>query len=477
MDAPASSGSLFVDPAAANNPFEGSPVPAPRQTSTARQRAEEARARAAGEEIVADDNPNIDEDTGGIVRVDPVERVDDDEPLDEGAERVEAIEGLDKRPDDRPFDAPGLRVGTFILKPTLEAGVTASDNADSTTDGAPGVLSETTLRLNAVSDWDRHSATIDGFGTFRKSISGEETEDLSGRVDAALELDIAEDLRARAALTYAIRPELAASPVTIVGAASEPHRQILVGSLGVEKDVGKARFALTGFVDRNTFGDAELVGGGTLSQEERNSTLYLAELRAGYEISPAITPFVAAEIGRRDYDLEVDSAGYARSSDRLGARLGVALDLREKLSGEVSAGWLSETFDDPRLAEISGPSLRGDLTWSPQRGTTVNLFGVTLVEGTTTAGESGSVLYLSRLSIDREIRANLTGNAVLGAAWRDYVGSDGEDLILDAEGSLTWWLNRYAGLTGRLRHETVQSNLPDRDSETNSVFLGLKLQR
>ena len=66
---------------------------------------------------------------------------------------------------------------------------------------------------------------------------------------------------------------------------------------------------------------------------------------------------------------------------------------------------------------------------------------------------------------------------MLGAAWRDYVGSDGHDLTLNAEAGLTWWLNRYTGLTGRLSHETVTSNLEGRDAETNSVFLGMKLQR
>jgi hypothetical protein len=473
----AAGSSLFDDLVAEPSPFEDPPIPAPRQTSTARERAEEARERAAGEPETTEENPNIDEDTGGVVRVSPVESVAEDEPLDEGADRAEAIEGLDKRPDDRPFDAPGIRLGTFILKPTLEEGVTATDNADSSTNGSPGVLSETVLRLNAVSDWSNHRATIDAYGIFRKSISGADTEDLSAGVDAALEIDITEEFRARATLGYAIRPESAASPVIIVGAASEPLRQILVGSLGLEKDVGKARFAVTGIVDRNTFGDAELEGGGMLSQEERNSTLYLAELRAGYEISPAITPFVAAELGRRIYDLEVDTAGFARSSDRIGARAGVAIDLREKLTGEFSAGWLRETFDDDRLATVSGPSVQANINWSPERGTTVSLFGQTVVEGTTTAGESGSILYLSRLSVDREIRSNLTGNLVLGAAWRDYVGTDGHDLILNAEAGLTWWLSRYAGLTGRVRHEQVESNLPDRDSKTNSVFLGLKLQR
>jgi hypothetical protein len=251
----------------------------------------------------------------------------------------------------------------------------------------------------------------------------------------------------------------------------------LNGSLGLEKEAGKALFGITGSVSHDSYGDAELEGGGTLSQRDRNSTLYAVALRAGYEISPAITPFVEAEIGRNIYDMEFDSAGYARSSDQFGARGGLALDFSEKLSGEISAGWLHEKFDDPRLKAISGPALGADLSWSPVRGTTVGLSGLTILEGTTTPGQSGSILYSSSVSIESEMRANLTGNAIFGTAWRNYTGSDEHDLILNAEAGLTWWLNRYAGLSTRARHETVTSNTSGRNSETNSIFLGLKLQR
>ena len=43
--------------------------------------------------------------------------------------------------------------------------------------------------------------------------------------------------------------------------------------------------------------------------------------------------------------------------------------------------------------------------------------------------------------------------------------------------ALTWWLNRYLGLTGRARYETVTSSDPGRESDTTSVFLGLRAQR
>lgn len=430
---------------------------------------EPAPAAAAGPEEI-DDTPTA------TVREPTIDSAES-QPLDPGAERVQAIEGLNRPVEENPYDAVGIRWGAFILKPTLETGVTATSNADSSADGSEAVLSETTLRLNAASDWTSHSATIDAYGTFRKSLSGQEVDDVEGGVDAELELELGNEYRAKAAFAYSVAPESAASPVVIVGAADEPIRQTIGGSLGLERDVGKARFAVTGGIEHDSYGDADLEGGGVLSQKDRDATLYSVALRAGYEISPAITPFVETEIGRNLYDQEIDSAGFARSSDRYAVRGGFELDMGEKLSGEISAGWIREDFDDERLEPLSTPAVEADLRWSPQRGTDVTLSGSTLLEGTTSAGESGSVLYSSAVGIERQIRANLTGNASFGAAYRDYAESDGYDVILNAEASLTWWLNRYAGVVTRVRYEDVSSNLPDRNAETNSIFLGLKLQR
>jgi hypothetical protein len=339
------------------------------------------------------------------------------------------------------------------------------------------VLSETTLRLNATSDWALNSATIDAYGTYRKSLSGQDIHDLRGRVDGTLTLDLDNDWRATATLGYEASPESASSPVVIQNTTSRPLHQAIDGSLGIGKDVGKARLDLTGTAERDLYGDADLQGGGTLSQKDRNATLYTARLRGGYEISPALTPFAEAEIGRRVYDEQADAGGYERSADRLGFRAGTAVDLGEKLNGEVSAGWIREAPDDGRLPAIAGVSVDANLKWSPERGTTVGLNGITTVEGTTTPGESGSILYSGRLSVDRQIRADLSANATLGADWRDYSGSDGQDRILSAEAGLTWWLNRYAGLTTRARYEKQTSNLSGRDYDATSVFLGLKVQR
>ncbi|RWB27952.1 MAG: hypothetical protein EOQ42_23395 [Mesorhizobium sp.] len=475
-------GSIFDPPEATDDPFADTPAPVPtRRPSSATQGAADQDEAAETQATAATAVTTNDTETGETdqdatnrraVTIDSADR----QQLDPGAERAEAIEGRDKRAEDDPFAATGIKLGSFVIRPTLEQGLTASSNADSSSEGKPALLSETTLRFNAISHWRENSAVIDGYGTFLKTISGDEVQEARGRVDGTLNVDLDNDLRAIAKLGYEAAPESASSPVVIEGTVEQPVRQTIDGSLALEKDAGKMRFALTGAVEHDIYGDAKLSTGGTLSQKDRDSTLYTATLRTGYEISPAITPFTEVEIGRRVYDLRVDTNGFERSSTRLGVRAGAELDLGEKLAGEFSAGWLREAIDDDRLPAISGATVNADLRWSPERGTTIGLTGQTIVEGTTAANESGDILYSGRLTGEREIRANLIGNAALGVAWRDYIGSDGHDLTLSAEAGLTWWLNRYAGLTTRARTEKQTSNLEGRDYTAHSIFVGVTLQ-
>ena len=496
------SDSVFDQPQAADDPLADTKAPAkPRRPSTAKQRALNAKADTKANTKTADkskakkktgeatDNTTTAAtaapggqadaaatDDGSNRRAVTIDSVDK-QKLDPGQERTGSIDGQKVKPEEDPFAAPGVRIGTFLFRPTLEQGFTATSNADSSSTGKSAVLSETALRFTATSGWRENSALITGYGQFRNTVSGEKINDAQGRIEGQLNVDLDNELRAIAKLGYEAAPESASSPDAIAGVTQQPLRQTVDGSLGVEKSVGKMRYALTGAVSHDFYGDAELSNGTTVSQKDRDSTLYTATLRTGYEVSPALTPFTEVEAGRRVYDLRTDTDGFQRSSTRLGARAGLELDMGEKLSGEFSAGWLREAIDDSRLPAVAGPSINADLKWSPERGTTIGLTGKTSVETTTTAGQSGDILYSSRLTGERQIRANLTANSALGLDWRDYTGSDGHDLILSAEAGLTWWLNRYAGVTTRVRTEKLTSNLPGRDYTANSVYLGLKVQR
>lgn len=422
---------------------------------------------------------DIDETPTATTRQERLDALDEEANgrLEADNARAEAIEGRDAQAETDPYAPLGIRIGTFDVNAEFDQGLRATTNVDSSPGGGSAVLSETQLRLNAFSDWSRHSATVSAYGIVRKTISGDEFSEVEGGADAVFNADLANGFTGRAALGYSVRPESATSPVVIVNSQNRPLRHNFDGELALRKEVGKARLGISGAVDRSIYEDADIVGGGTVSQEERNSTLATVTLRAGYAISPALAPFVETEIGRRFYDVKVDSSGYERSANRLALRAGAEIDLGEKLSGEFSAGWLRESFDDSRLLAASGVDLDARLDWSPERDTTVSLLAGSEVEGTTTAGESGSVRYTGDIRVTRKVRSNLTVGASGGIAWRDYIGSPDHEMTLVAEATATWWLSRYVGINSRLRHESFRSTLPGRDSETSSVYLGLRLQR
>jgi hypothetical protein len=492
-------GSVFDPPAATDDTSADTPAPPKprRRSSTAGQNAaDQAKDKAADKSKKKKKPTAADTDTTASTTASTTDATDgadtdqetanrraltidsaDKQKLDPGAERTDAIEGQKKKPEDDPFAATGVKWGSFVIRPTIEQGLTATSNGDSSSAGKSALLSETALRFSAASDWRENSATIDGYGLFRETVSGYPVHNEQGRIEGQLNVDLDNELRAIAKLGYEAVPESASAPDAIAGVSKQPLRQTVDGSLAVEKHVGKMQYTLTGAVSHDFYGDAKLSNGTSLSQKDQDSTLYTATLRTGYEISPAITPFTEIEVGRRAYDQRIDNEGFERSSTRLGARAGLALDMGEKLSGEFSAGWLREAIDDKNLEAISGATVNADLKWSPERGTTIGLTGKTTVEPTTTANESGDILYSGRLTGERQIRANLTGNAALGLDWRDYIGIDGHDMTLSAEAGLTWWLNRYAGLTTRVRTEKLTSNLPGRDYTANSIFLGVKVQR
>lgn len=450
-------------------------------TSLARERRRERLGDTMAQPTQRPTAPSASADdiTTGTVRAQPLEGFEMDELRRTGPEsgRQGAIEGLGRPANPSPFAPIGLRLGSFDVFPSIEQGIGWTSNAANTQGGESATFSETTLRLDARSDWGRHAATLTSIGTYRRSIAGAPISEIEGNLDGQLRLELLNDFSALAGIGYDIRPESAFAPGTIAGVADRPTRHVLTGTAGLSRDAGLARLSATAGVNRTIYDDARLTDGSTVSQRERNSTLATLALRGGYAVSPALRPFVEGEIGRRYQDVRVDSQGFARSANRFALRGGLELDMGEKLSGEVAAGWLMERPDDANLAAISGVALQSNVNWSPVRGTIVSLNGSTAVEGATRPGDTGTFLYSTNLSVSRELRANLTGSALLGADYRLYPGSSQYDLTLRGEASLTWWLNRYAGLVGGVRHEQFTSNQPGRESRQTSVYMGLRAQR
>jgi hypothetical protein len=402
-----------------------------------------------------------------------------DAPLraERGNLRETPEEGRARRLEDDPYAAPGIQAGAFTIRPTLESGIRWTSNSDSSSNGTPAVLSETALRLRAESNWSRHRLGLEATGAWRKSISGAETDDPEGGLAADFQADFAERTALTGALGWSHSIEAASAPAAVTDALSRPTLDSLTGSLGLASDLGRLRLSARANATRAMYGDATDSAGAPVSQTDRNNTYAGVTLRAGYEISPALRPFIEGEIGRRIFDNQTDSFGLERAATRMAIRAGVETDFGDKLRGDIAIGYLREDIEDAALEDIAGLSLAGTLNWSPMRGTNVALTASTSVEGSSTATSSGSLLHGLNLAVTKRARSNLDLNASLGASVRDYTGPNPNEITLSAGLGFTYWFNRYIGLNGRAAHESVLSSDVLREAKTNSVYLGVTLRR
>lgn len=388
-----------------------------------------------------------------------------------------AEQGRQVNADEDPFAPIGIRAGSFILRPSLEQGIRATSNGSNGPNGSSAVLSETTLRVDARSDWSRHEANINASGTLSESISGENVSQPRMDIQSGLRLDITEQTAIRATGNYHLRRESASNPNSIIGALKRPIVQTIGGSLGAEHDTGLIFGSADARIQRNIYGNAKLASGGSLSQKDRDNTYASILLRSGFAISPALKPFVELELGKRKFDETIDRNGYERSGTQYALRGGLMFDRGEKFNGEIAAGYMRANFDDSRLSDISGPSISARINWSPLRGTDVNLFAQTVVDTSTSPGISGSLLYFASIDVTHRVRSDLSLTGRLDLDMRDNKDGSGHDYTIGAQIGATYWINRFMGIDARLRHEFLNSQVAWREYRSNSIYVGMKLQR
>lgn len=418
--------------------------------------------------------------TTGSISTDAGEPLLNDPMVDEDMARTNlrenTVDGLRSQLDIDRNDAQGIRLGSFTLKPTL--GQTYNFESNKTGDSKENrSYLETGLKGTLTSDWSRHQLTVTGEGTWQRNVSGSGETEPTADLEAALRLDLSEQTTATLKAGYHFEREDSSDPNAISRASSQSDVNQYTLGAGVERDFGILRGSAKVDFDRYTYGDVELENGGSLSRKDRNRNAGAVTVRVGYELSPALIPFIEASAGKSIYDLRKDMLGYERSYDSYGARAGIEADLGEKLNGEIALGYQTYRFDDERLDELRGFTVDGTINWSPQRGTNIAYGVSTGLDPSTTPGESGAMVYTLSSRATHELRTALVARLSNSLTFRNFPSgnSDDEKVWLTGAG-LTWDLNRYLALTGDVSYEHT-----DRDSGPSTniarVGVGLTLRR
>lgn len=398
------------------------------------------------------------------------------------------------------FDPVPVRVGTFLVRPALDAELIFDDNVLAAPDGVPGPDSDTIVRIvprvNARSNWANHEIAGD------LNVEHLEYQDLSdesrtnvrgalrGRLDVNRELslragvfgqDLTQDRRDIAAAQLFENVEY----TNVGGSAGADYEQ------GRIRLSGTVRTAELDYDDNRTRSDRlDVVAVIINDQDFRDRRETSIEGRVSYAVSPDVAIFTQAAINERDYNADAqdlangtqsvaevngrDSQGYALT-------VGSNFELTTLIRGEVAVGYFEDEPDGtpsiPGSDEpISGLALDSRIQWFPTRLTTVTAQASRQANDPGIVNAANAILTTGTLRVDHELRRNIVIFGETGLSQQEFDSqTQFDDEVFNIGAGGTYKLNRNVHLNGYVRHYNRSSDSVVRDFDQNVIGIGLTL--
>ena len=380
---------------------------------------------------------------------------------------------------DDPYGPLGLRVGNVNLYPAIEQSLGYDTNPNRANKGLArgSFVSRSDAELRLQSDWSAHELTgflRGGYSAFERVPEADRPD---GEGQVGLRIDASRDTALDAEGHFRIDTVRPGSPELNARVVERPIFATEGGSAGVSQRFNRLQIGLRGGVDRLDYEDARLTSGTVLDQSDRNQTRTALRLRAGYELKPGMVPFLEGYVDRRDYDRRVDSAGFRRSSDGIGVKLGTSVELTRLVTGEVSAGVEERHYEDRRLGTLRGPIVDAAIIWQATPLTQVRLRGSRRLEETTIPSANGVVTDQAILEVQHDLRRNLSLVAAFTFFHNDYQGVRLREDGYAATARVEYRLNRHVALRASYTHERLDTSVLGGDYTADVFLVGLRFQR
>ncbi len=370
------------------------------------------------------------------------------------------------------FDPEPVRLGGFVANPALELGVQSDDNVFADADDTESdVIFRIAPRGRLQSNWSRHLvyANVNVERLEYQDLDSESVTNLSG--DFGGRLDIGSDWNVSGSLNAADLNEPRFS-VANLDVFEEPLSYTTVGGY-LEAEYERERVQLVGRYDTTDFDydDADLVGGGSASQDFRSHQLQRLTGRASFAVSPDVAVFAQASADMRDYDAPSVVAGVPESRDSEGYSLqaGTSFELPVLLRGDVAVGYLENTPDSDAFNETSGLAVDASVEWFPSRLTTVTFSGTRRVTDSELIDVGTALETVAGVRVDHELRRNvlLFGRAAYEEREYDEVSREDENTVFEV--GATYKLNKRVHTSGFFRFRD-RTSTEDFETFDRNVF-------
>jgi hypothetical protein len=381
----------------------------------------------------------------------------------------------------------GIRAGAFDLYPALELIGGYATNPGASPDPKGASLYTVAPELRAQSNWSRHELKADLRGSYT-GYSPDETPTLSrpyfnGKVDGRI--DVHDTTRINLGSRVLVSTDNPGSPNLQAGLSKLPVFITYGGNAGVTQHFNRFELTTKADAERTAYQDSQLTDGSTASNQDRNYNQYGTTLRGGYELTPGVTPFVEVGTDTRVHDLSTDTSGYQRNSKGYVANVGTTFELSRLLTGEVSVGYLTRTYDDPRFDRLKGLIGSASLVWTLDALNTVKFTASSTLGESSVPGVPGVFYRDAGVQWDHSFRRWLVGTLKAGIGQDLYEGTSTAstdvagrtDNRYSVGAGLTYKIDRTMQIKGEFQQNWLRSNVTGVDYTASTFLIGLRLQR
>ncbi len=374
------------------------------------------------------------------------------------------------------YDPIGIRLGSFFLYPKGELTEVFRDNIFfASRNKESDFISVISPGLFLKSNWNAHALNLFTDLDLGRHASNSDEDYLDLRTGLDGRIDIDRSTKFGGGLKFAKLHEDRASPDQTGTAEPVIYNQYGMNA-ALTKRFNRTEVRAIGDMTFFDFDDAPANNGSIINMDDRDRREIKGTGRIGYDIMPNYEAFVRGTVNQRNYLKSVDDSNVDRDSHGWETVVGMALKLSGVTFGNVFAGYMRQTPDDPSLKTVDGPSFGGDVTWNPTRLTTVKLAANRTIEDTTLSGASGALATDARLTVDHELLRNVLLSASANYTNWDYRGIGRSDDVVGLGLGATYLLNRYARVSLKYAHDRRDSDAVDGDYSVNTVFLRLSTQ-
>jgi len=387
------------------------------------------------------------------------------------------------RPD---YDPLGIRLGSFIVHPSLGVTGTFDSNVFATQSGAKSDFYATeNPGVSVASDWNRHSLAFTATGQFKQYATHSSENVNNGATDLRGRYDISNGQYFIADAGYTLQHEDRASPDSTANQAHPTEYHVTGAYLAYVRELTRIGLRVDGTVTSYDFNSQFTDTGILVPENDRDRIEYVLAPRASYEFIPGYQAFVRGVGNIRRYnqqdqtllhpdpgDFTITNPSARRNSAGWEVDVGTAIEITRIITAEIYAGFLHQEYQSPLFTDTNSPAFGGNLLWNVTPLTSVkgsfsqSVAETTLVNVTQTGpgtfvtqAASGSRETNVQLTVEHELLRNVLLTGAIGYVHDDYRGISRVDDTYGGNIGARYLMNRNIRLTADLSYSKRDSSV------------------